>query len=40
MAKIMTQLDILPKNVIGAGICNVNVVRVWSTNHDEMKFQA
>uniref|UniRef100_M1DP64 Polyprotein protein n=1 Tax=Solanum tuberosum TaxID=4113 RepID=M1DP64_SOLTU len=40
MAKIMTKLDILSKNVIGAGARVVNVVGVGCTNHDEVKFDA
>ena len=40
MTKIMTQLDILSKNVIGAGTHIVNDVGVGNTNPDEMKFEA
>uniref|UniRef100_M1DDT7 Integrase core domain containing protein n=1 Tax=Solanum tuberosum TaxID=4113 RepID=M1DDT7_SOLTU len=40
MAKIMTQLDILSKNVMGAGARNVNVVGVGCVNQDEAKFEA
>uniref|UniRef100_M1DZF7 Uncharacterized protein n=1 Tax=Solanum tuberosum TaxID=4113 RepID=M1DZF7_SOLTU len=40
MAKIMTQLDIFSKNVMGAGARSVNVVGVRSVNPEEAKFQA
>uniref|UniRef100_M1DL69 Putative plant transposon protein domain-containing protein n=1 Tax=Solanum tuberosum TaxID=4113 RepID=M1DL69_SOLTU len=40
MAKIMTQLDILSKNVVGAGTRGVNVVGVGCPNPDESKFEA
>jgi len=40
MTKIMTQLDILSKNVMGAGARGVNIVGVGGANPDEMKFEA
>ncbi|KAK4731451.1 hypothetical protein R3W88_024439 [Solanum pinnatisectum] len=40
MAKIMTQLDILSKNVIGAGARGVNAVGVGCANPEEVKFEA
>jgi len=40
MAKIMTQLDILSKNVMGAGARRVNVVGVGCVNLDEAEFEA
>uniref|UniRef100_M1DT25 Putative plant transposon protein domain-containing protein n=1 Tax=Solanum tuberosum TaxID=4113 RepID=M1DT25_SOLTU len=40
MAKIMTQLDILSKNVMGAGARSVNVVGGRCVNPDEAKFEA
>uniref|UniRef100_M1DTJ5 Retrotransposon n=1 Tax=Solanum tuberosum TaxID=4113 RepID=M1DTJ5_SOLTU len=40
MAKIMTQLDILSKNVMGAGARNVNVEGVGCVDPDEAKFEA
>uniref|UniRef100_M1DVU7 Integrase core domain containing protein n=1 Tax=Solanum tuberosum TaxID=4113 RepID=M1DVU7_SOLTU len=40
MAKIMTQLDILSKNVMGAGARSVNVVGVGCVNPEESKFEA
>uniref|UniRef100_M1DIL3 Integrase core domain containing protein n=1 Tax=Solanum tuberosum TaxID=4113 RepID=M1DIL3_SOLTU len=40
MAKIMTQLEILSKNVMGAGARNVNAVGVGCVNPDEAKFEA
>uniref|UniRef100_M1DTB4 Uncharacterized protein n=1 Tax=Solanum tuberosum TaxID=4113 RepID=M1DTB4_SOLTU len=40
MAKIMAQLDILSKNVMGAGACGVNVVGVGCANPKEIKFEA
>uniref|UniRef100_M1E120 Uncharacterized protein n=1 Tax=Solanum tuberosum TaxID=4113 RepID=M1E120_SOLTU len=40
MAKIMTQLDILSKNVMGAGARSVNIVGVGCANPDEVKFEA
>ncbi|KAK4724478.1 hypothetical protein R3W88_027257 [Solanum pinnatisectum] len=40
MAKIMTQLDILSKNVMGAGARGVNAVGVGCANPKEMKFEA
>uniref|UniRef100_M1DHY4 Putative plant transposon protein domain-containing protein n=1 Tax=Solanum tuberosum TaxID=4113 RepID=M1DHY4_SOLTU len=40
MAKIMTQLDILSKNVMGAGARSVNAVGVESVILDEAKFEA
>uniref|UniRef100_M1DYP1 Integrase core domain containing protein n=1 Tax=Solanum tuberosum TaxID=4113 RepID=M1DYP1_SOLTU len=40
MAKIMTQLDILSKNVMGAGARSVNAVGVGCANPDESKFEA
>uniref|UniRef100_M1DH69 Integrase core domain containing protein n=1 Tax=Solanum tuberosum TaxID=4113 RepID=M1DH69_SOLTU len=39
MDKIMTQLDILSKNVIGAGARSVNAVGVGCANPDESKFE-
>ncbi|KAK4723998.1 hypothetical protein R3W88_026777 [Solanum pinnatisectum] len=39
MAKMMTLLDILAKNVIGAGVRSVNVVGVGCVNLDEAKFE-
>uniref|UniRef100_M1DHC5 Integrase core domain containing protein n=1 Tax=Solanum tuberosum TaxID=4113 RepID=M1DHC5_SOLTU len=39
MAKMMTQLDILSKNVMGVGINSVNVVGVGGTNPDEAQFE-
>ncbi|WMV58693.1 hypothetical protein MTR67_052078 [Solanum verrucosum] len=38
MAKIMTQLDILSKNVVGVGARGVNVVGVRGANLEKMKF--
>ncbi|KAK4708698.1 hypothetical protein R3W88_029623 [Solanum pinnatisectum] len=40
MAKIMTQLDILSKNVMGVGARSVNDVGVECANPDESKFEA
>uniref|UniRef100_M1DVH2 Uncharacterized protein n=1 Tax=Solanum tuberosum TaxID=4113 RepID=M1DVH2_SOLTU len=40
MAKIMTQLDILSKNVMGVGTHGVNAVGVRGANPEEMKFEA
>ncbi|WMV32698.1 hypothetical protein MTR67_026083 [Solanum verrucosum] len=40
MAKIMTQLDILSKNVMGAGARVVNAVGVGGENPEEMKFES
>uniref|UniRef100_M1DY79 Integrase core domain containing protein n=1 Tax=Solanum tuberosum TaxID=4113 RepID=M1DY79_SOLTU len=40
MAKMMTQLDIFAKNVMGAGAWSVNVVGVGGMNPDEAKFEA
>uniref|UniRef100_M1DVR6 Integrase core domain containing protein n=1 Tax=Solanum tuberosum TaxID=4113 RepID=M1DVR6_SOLTU len=40
MAKIMTQLDILSKNVMGAGARSVNAMGVGCSNPEEMKFEA
>uniref|UniRef100_M1DDA4 Integrase core domain containing protein n=1 Tax=Solanum tuberosum TaxID=4113 RepID=M1DDA4_SOLTU len=40
MAKIMTQLDILSKIVMGAGARSVNIVGVGCANPDESKFEA
>uniref|UniRef100_M1BBA1 Integrase core domain containing protein n=1 Tax=Solanum tuberosum TaxID=4113 RepID=M1BBA1_SOLTU len=40
MAEIMTQLDILSKNVMGAGARSVNVVGVGCVNPYEAKFEA
>jgi len=40
MAKIMTQLDILSKNIMGASARNVNVVGLGCTNPEETKFEA
>uniref|UniRef100_M1DVF9 Integrase core domain containing protein n=1 Tax=Solanum tuberosum TaxID=4113 RepID=M1DVF9_SOLTU len=40
MAKIMTQLDILSKNVMGAGARSVNDVGVGFANPDDAKFEA
>uniref|UniRef100_M1DBJ4 Integrase core domain containing protein n=1 Tax=Solanum tuberosum TaxID=4113 RepID=M1DBJ4_SOLTU len=40
MAKMMTQLDILAKNVMGAGARSVNAVGVGCVNPDEAKFEA
>ncbi|KAK4706533.1 hypothetical protein R3W88_033913 [Solanum pinnatisectum] len=39
MAKIMTQLDILSKNVTGAGARNVNAMGVGCANLQEIKFE-
>ena len=36
MAKMMTQIDILSKNVMGAGTYGVNAVGVGNTNPDEL----
>ncbi|XP_049405185.1 uncharacterized protein LOC125868605 [Solanum stenotomum] len=38
MAKIMTLLDILSKNAIGAGASSINVVGVGCANHEEASF--
>ncbi|KAK4726893.1 hypothetical protein R3W88_031810 [Solanum pinnatisectum] len=40
MAKIMTQLDILSKNVMGVGSQSVNVMGVGCVNPQEAKFEA
>uniref|UniRef100_M1DPA2 Athila retroelement ORF1 protein n=1 Tax=Solanum tuberosum TaxID=4113 RepID=M1DPA2_SOLTU len=40
LAKIMTQLDIMSKNVMGAGTRSVNVVGVGCANPEESKFEA
>uniref|UniRef100_M1DMR5 Putative plant transposon protein domain-containing protein n=1 Tax=Solanum tuberosum TaxID=4113 RepID=M1DMR5_SOLTU len=40
MAKIMTQLDNLSKNFMGAGARSVNAVGVGCANSDESKFEA
>uniref|UniRef100_M1DQ94 Integrase core domain containing protein n=1 Tax=Solanum tuberosum TaxID=4113 RepID=M1DQ94_SOLTU len=40
MAKMMTQLDIVSKNVIGVGTMSVNVVGIGGVNHDEAQFEA
>ena len=40
MTKIMTQLDILTKNVMGAGARSVNVGGVRCVNPKEAKFEA
>uniref|UniRef100_M1DZI3 Gag-pol polyprotein n=1 Tax=Solanum tuberosum TaxID=4113 RepID=M1DZI3_SOLTU len=40
MAKMMTQLNILAKNVMGAGARSVNVVGVRCVNPHEAKFEA
>jgi len=40
MAKMMTQLDILVKNVMGVGSRSVNVVGVCRVNPDEASFEA
>uniref|UniRef100_M1DEK9 Uncharacterized protein n=1 Tax=Solanum tuberosum TaxID=4113 RepID=M1DEK9_SOLTU len=40
MAKIMMELDILSKNVMGVGARSVNVVEVGGANPEEMKFDA
>uniref|UniRef100_M1DE87 Uncharacterized protein n=1 Tax=Solanum tuberosum TaxID=4113 RepID=M1DE87_SOLTU len=40
MAKIMTQLDILSKNVMGDGARSVNVVGIRCVNPDEAKLEA
>uniref|UniRef100_M1DAZ9 Integrase core domain containing protein n=1 Tax=Solanum tuberosum TaxID=4113 RepID=M1DAZ9_SOLTU len=40
MAKIMTQLNIFSKNVMGAGPRGVNVVGVGGANPEEIKFEA
>ncbi|WMV13919.1 hypothetical protein MTR67_007304 [Solanum verrucosum] len=39
MAKMMTQLDILAKNVMGSGLKSVNEVRVGGVNPDEAHFE-
>lgn len=39
MAKLMTQLDILAKNVMGNGIRSVNFVGVSGVNLEEVKFK-
>uniref|UniRef100_M1DTP2 Integrase core domain containing protein n=1 Tax=Solanum tuberosum TaxID=4113 RepID=M1DTP2_SOLTU len=39
MAKMMTQLDILAKNVMGDGTRSVNVVGVCGVNPEEAKFK-
>ena len=39
MAKMMTQLDIFAKNVMGDGAKSVNNVDVGSPNPDEAKFE-
>uniref|UniRef100_M1DUF9 Uncharacterized protein n=1 Tax=Solanum tuberosum TaxID=4113 RepID=M1DUF9_SOLTU len=40
MAKILTQLNILSKNVMGAGARSVNAVGVGCANPEEIKFEA
>ena len=40
MDKIMTSLDILSKNVMGACTHSVNFVAIGSTNPDDIKFEA
>jgi len=40
MAKMMTQLDIFTKNMVGGGSKNVNVVGVGGLNHVEAQFEA
>ncbi|KAK4707408.1 hypothetical protein R3W88_033054 [Solanum pinnatisectum] len=40
MAKMMTRMDILAKNVMGAGTRSVNVMGVGGVNPDEAKFEA
>uniref|UniRef100_M1DSE9 Uncharacterized protein n=1 Tax=Solanum tuberosum TaxID=4113 RepID=M1DSE9_SOLTU len=40
MAKMMIQLDILAKNVIGSGLKSVNVVGIGGANPDEAQFEA
>uniref|UniRef100_M1DP29 Integrase core domain containing protein n=1 Tax=Solanum tuberosum TaxID=4113 RepID=M1DP29_SOLTU len=40
MAKMMTQLDILSKNVMGVGTKSVNVVGIGGVNPDEAQFEA
>ncbi|KAK4708671.1 hypothetical protein R3W88_029596 [Solanum pinnatisectum] len=40
MAKMMTQLDILAKNVMGSGLGSVNAVDVDGVNPDEAQFEA
>lgn len=40
IVKIMTELDIFPKNVMRAGARCVNVVDVGCANLDESKFEA
>jgi len=40
MAKMMTQLDILAKNVMGSVMKNVNVVVVGGSNPEEAHFKA
>ncbi|WMV37746.1 hypothetical protein MTR67_031131 [Solanum verrucosum] len=40
MAKMMIQLDILAKNVMGFGTKSVNVVGVGGVNPDEEQFEA
>uniref|UniRef100_M1B2U1 Integrase core domain containing protein n=1 Tax=Solanum tuberosum TaxID=4113 RepID=M1B2U1_SOLTU len=40
MAKIMTQLDLLSKNVIGSGLKSVNIVGVGGSNPVEAQFEA
>lgn len=39
MANIMTQIDILSKNVIRAGTPSVKVVEVWSIFPDDINFE-
>jgi len=40
MAKMMTQLDILAKTVMGSGLKSVNVVGVGGVNTEEAQFEA
>jgi len=40
MAKIMTQLDILSKNIMGAGAQSIITVGVECANPEEEKFEA
>lgn len=39
MAKNIIQLEILSKNIMETGTHSVNVVGVWSTNPDHIKFE-
>lgn len=40
IGKIMTQLDILSKNIMGGGVRTVNVVGVRWADTEDMKFEA